>query len=212
MAKNWTVAEAINAVTKGDKEAIMDIGRRFPLTLAALAGIDGNKGAITILNAMPDYVTTRKTESILKDGVQETSEEETEDVEEVEEKAPAKAKKAAAKETAAPSKKAAKKAPAEEPEEDEDDEQADYEEMTAMDLFKLCKERKIKAEPKQKAAVYIKLLKIADAQADDNEEEEEDWEEEEPVAKKKAAKPAEKAAPAKKAAKKPVDDDEDWDI
>ena len=81
------------------------------------------------------------------------------------------------KKAKATSKKSAKKAePVEEEEDDwdtEDEEESDpYEGKTAMELFKMCKERGIKTKPKQKADAYVKLLKKADAEDD----EDDDWE------------------------------------
>lgn len=114
----------------------------------------------------------------------------------------------------------------------EDDTDDGYEGKSAVELYKLCKQRKIKAEQKKPAKYYIGLLKKADeeaaaeAEAKDAEEDEE-WDDEEEEAPKKAAKkaPAKKAAakPAKKAAKKSEpedaddedaddDDDEEWEI
>lgn len=116
--------------------------------------------------------------------------------------------------------------------EDAEDEATDdgYEGKSAVELYKLCKQRKIKAEQKKPAKYYIGLLKKADeeaaaeAEAEDAEEDEE-WDDEEEEAPKKAAKkaPAKKAAakPAKKAAKKSEpeedddaddDDDDEWEI
>ena len=116
---------------------------------------------------------------------------------------------------------------------DEDDAEEsgdDYEGKSAVELYKLCKQRKIKAEQKKPAKYYIGLLKKADeeaaaeAEADDAEEDEE-WDDEEEEAPKKPAKKAQvaKKAPAKgkKAAKKPEpeedddaddEDDEEWEI
>ena len=79
-------------------------------------------------------------------------------------------------------KKAGKKKP--EPEEDwedeaEDDEVVDYSEMSAKELFKLCKERDIEAQPKKPAKYYIELLKDDDSKAEDgwdDEEEDDEWE------------------------------------
>ena len=122
-------------------------------------------------------------------------------------------------------------APAEAEDEDEDEaeeETADYTGMKAMELYKLCKQRKIKAEAKKPAKYYIDLLKKADAAAAAEEDaDDEDWEDDEEEVEetpKKAAKkaPAKKAEkPAKKAAKKSEpeededdedDDDDEWDI
>jgi len=119
---------------------------------------------------------------------------------------------------------------------DEDDAEEsgdEYEGKSAVELYKLCKQRKIKAEQKKPAKYYIGLLKKADeeaaaeAEADDAEDDEE-WDDDEEEAPKKSAKKApakkEKAAPAKgkKAAKKAEpeeadeddadDDDDEWEI
>lgn len=119
---------------------------------------------------------------------------------------------------------------------DEDDAEEsgdEYEGKSAVELYKLCKQRKIKAEQKKPAKYYIGLLKKADeeaaaeAEADDAEEDGE-WDDDEEEAPKKSAKKApakkEKAAPAKgkKAAKKAEpeeadnddadDDDDEWEI
>lgn len=98
---------------------------------------------------------------------------------------PASAKKKGAK---AEPKKATKEKPKKaEPVEEADDDWGDEEEedsdpyagKNARELFDMCKERGIKAKPKQKADVYVKLLKKADeAEADDDEDEDDDdeWE------------------------------------
>ena len=88
------------------------------------------------------------------------------------------------KKAKATSKKSAKKAEPVEDEDDdwdtEDDEEKDpYEGKTAMELFKMCKERGIKAKTKMKADAYVKLLKAADAESEAEEaedDEDDDWE------------------------------------
>lgn len=63
-------------------------------------------------------------------------------------------------------------------------EDVDYSEMTAKELYKLCKERDIEAEPRKPSKYYTRLLEEYDKAQDDwgDEEEEEDdgddWEEE----------------------------------
>lgn len=88
-----------------------------------------------------------------------------------------------------------------------------YDGKSAMELFKECKKRGIKAAPKKPAKFYADLLTKDDAKTDDTESDE--WEDEEPAEEPKPKK-AEKAEkkPAKKAAKKeePADEDDDWDI
>lgn len=89
-----------------------------------------------------------------------------------------------AKKAKATSKKQAKKE--EEPVDEDDDwdtedeeEKDPYEGKTAMELFKMCKERGIKTKPKQKADAYVKLLKAADAESEAEEaedDEDDDWE------------------------------------
>lgn len=57
---------------------------------------------------------------------------------------------------------------------DEDEEDSDpYAGKNAKELFEMCKERGIKAKPRQKADAYVKLLKKAD-EAEDVEDEDED--------------------------------------
>lgn len=88
------------------------------------------------------------------------------------------------KKAKATSKKQAKKEESVEDEDDDwdtkDDEEKDpYEGKTAMELFKMCKERGIKAKTKMKADAYVKLLKAADAESEAEEaedDEDDDWE------------------------------------
>jgi len=82
-----------------------------------------------------------------------------------------------------------KKKPESEPEDDdyddenwgdeEDDEDVvDYSEMSAQELYKLCKERGIKVAPKKPAKYYINQLEEYDAAQEDwgEEEDEDEWE------------------------------------
>lgn len=195
MAKNWKVGEAVKAIQAGNKEDILDIGRRFPLFANLAAQV--NEAGVSLLECVPEYCSARKIESVLKGDVQES----TEDEAEAEEETPAKEepKKAEKKKVSAP-KKEAKKV---EEEEDEDD---SLESKSAKELFEMCKEAGLKVKPKQDKSVYIEALNAAKDDADD---EEDDWEEEEEAPKKPAKKAA--AKPAKKAAKDEEDDD-DWSI
>lgn len=197
MAKNWTVAEATEEILNGNKEAVVDIGRRFPLAARAIAV--AGEGAKEILSAL-NFITVRKIESVLKDGVEEYSEDDVEDptekpVKKEKTEKPA-TKKATTKKDEKPVKKTAAKKKEEsamnEPEDDED-----YESMSEVELFKICKKKGLKPAPKQKKQYYLDLLNPAS--------EEEDWDEEED------AKPAKKA-PAKKSKKAAEDEDDDWDI
>lgn len=196
MATNWTLSQALVKITEGtDKAAIQDIGRRFPLTAVALAEIGQNAGAVKIIGAVPSYITARKIESVLKDGVEQDSDVDVEDAEDEEETPKKEAKK--------PAKKAAK----EKTEEDAKDEEED----DPVALYKKCKKAGLKVAPKKSAKYYKDQLAKAEAAEEDADD---DWDDEE-----EDEKPAPKKKPAKKSAKKaepePEDDDEDddeWDI
>lgn len=244
MATNWNVKQAYAAINEGNKEAIADIGKRFPLALNVLSKIDEKNPAVNLINALPEHITVRKIEQILKGDVEESEEGTAEEVaEEVNEATNE-------EETASEYDKMNRKqlreliiaAGGEEkcraefgwakreqllayiekygvnPVEEKAVEEDPYEGKTAVELFKECKARGIKAAPKKPAKFYIDLLKKADEEA--KVEEEEDWDEEEEPA--KPVKPAKKQKPVKeekKAVKKPVkeededeDDDDDWNI
>lgn len=95
------------------------------------------------------------------------------------------AKKKATATAKAEPKKATKPAKKEEPEEAEDDDWGDEDEeesdpyagKSAKELYKMCVDRGIKTQPKQKPEKYAELLKKADAEA--KEADSEDWEDEE---------------------------------
>lgn len=121
MAKNWSAAEAVKVVREGkDKAAIRDIGGRFPLFIFLAAS-----NPVGIIEALPEYVSARKIEAILKGDIDTSasSASDDDDEEEEEEVKPVKKskKKAAAKETP----KSKKKAKAAEEDDDDDDEDWD---------------------------------------------------------------------------------------
>lgn len=75
-----------------------------------------------------------------------------------------------------------KKPPMNEPEDDEMEQDADYEDLSAKELYNLCKERDIDCKPKKTERYYIKLLEEYDEAQDDwgdDEEDEDDWDDEE---------------------------------
>ena len=88
-----------------------------------------------------------------------------------------------------------------------------YEGKSAMELFKECKKRGIKAAPKKNAKFYAELLIKADADTSKEENDSDDWNEEEIKEENKPAKKIEKKE-SKKSAKQEetADDDDDWDI
>lgn len=221
MAKNWTVKEAYDAIVKGDKEAIADIGKRYPMVLAALA--KGDVGVI--IGGIPDYVTARKMNDVFKGDVEDVESDTDSDDETLVKKGKKAPQSEDEKRAKAKARREARKAKKEAEEVEEDDEEVDdepeevddepdYSSMNAIELYKLCKKRGLKPEQKQKPAVYIKMLKAADEQ----ESEDDDWEDEEEEApapvKKKAGRPP-KNATKKVSAKKDEpeeDDDDEWDI
>ncbi len=206
MAKTWTLREAYEAVKANDASAIADFGKRFPIATVALTKAGANEGLDVLFSAIPDRVTMRTIEMVLKEGVTDVEDDEVEAPVEKPAKAEKKQTEEKAEKPAKKNAKATKKVekPVEDDEDEDGEEQTNYSEMGAVDLFKLCKKRGIKVEPKQKASVYIKALESADkveAEADGDE----DWDDEE------EAKPAKKTS--KKPAKKTDDDDDDsWDI
>lgn len=106
----------------------------------------------------------------------------------------------------------------EEVEAEESAEANPYEGKSAMELFKECKKRGIKAAPKKNAKFYADLLVKADAEATtETETESDDWDEEEtaeetPAPKKEEKKPAAKPAKKAPAKKAEAEEDDDWDI
>lgn len=190
MARNWKLGEAVVAIQTGSKEDKMDIGRRFPLFSMLAAQL--NEAGIEILQCVPDYVTARKIESVLKGDAQDVEDGAPDD--EQDEK-PSKS----AKEKPAKGKGKGKKAEAEEEDEDDTEDGDEYESKSAKELFDLCKEKGLKVKPKQDKSVYIEALKAAESESED----EDDWEEEDKPAKGKGKG---------KGKAKPKDDDDDWDI
>lgn len=79
MAKNWKVGEAVKAIKDGDKQAITDIARRFPLFAVKAAMV--NDAAVELLDAVPEFITARKMEAVLKSGLSATTSDLDEDEE-----------------------------------------------------------------------------------------------------------------------------------
>lgn len=83
-----------------------------------------------------------------------------------------------------PKKTGKKKSEPEEDEWDDDDDddaaEVDYSELSAKELYNLCKERDIKVEPKKAAKYYITKLEDDDSKKEDgwDDEEEDDWDDE----------------------------------
>lgn len=203
MARTYTIGEAAKILAEGtDVEAVTDIHKRFPMTAQkVLEAFAGGKDAVAeMMGYIPDFITTRKVEKQIVSGG--SAEDDAEDVAEdaaepdaVEDKpAPKRRGRKPAKveddeaedEKPAPKKRGRKPAKAKpEPEPDtaededaEDEDEGKYSGMNAMQLFKECKKRGIKAAPKKPAKFYVELLEADDAKADDvddDSDDDDDW-------------------------------------
>ena len=170
MAVNYTFAQAVNVLKDmDDLEAVQDITRRFPIASIISSKVVATAGDdfIKLLDVMPEYLTMRKVESGFKHLVDNGGADGADDVDAEAEDEPEK-----------PARKAKAEEPAEEPEDDGDGE---YAGKNAMELFKICKSRKLKAQPKKPAKYYIDILEKDDAAkteepaADDTEDDDDDW-------------------------------------
>ena len=198
MATNWTLAQAKKVITEGtDLAAITDIGRRFPLTALAIAKIGDNEGATTIINALPEHITVRKIESVLKDGIADSgANDDDDDAEDAEhDEKPAKKSKAKA----------------------ETDDAADAEDP--ITLYKKCKKAGLKVAPKKSVKYYKDALKKAQEAENEADGDTDDWDDADDEEEKPAKKTGKAAAKKSKAKTEPEpepedeDDDEDeWDI
>ena len=201
MATNWTLAQAKKVITEGtDLAAITDIGRRFPLTALAIAKIGDNEGATTIINALPQHITVRKIESVLKDGIADSgaNDDDNDDDDAEDAEKPAK-------------KNARAKAKA------ENDDTADDEDPIA--LYKKCKKAGLKVAPKKSVKYYKDALKKAQEAENEADGDTDDWDDADDEEEKPAKKTCKAATKKSKAKTEPEpepedeDDDEDeWDI
>lgn len=203
MARTYTIGEAAKILAEGkDVEAVSDIHKRFPMTAQkVLEAFAGGKDAVAeMMGYIPDFITTRKVEKQIVTGG--SAEDDAEDVAEdaaepdaADKPAPKKrGRKPAAKaeedeaedEKPAPKRRGRKPAKAKpEPEPDaaededvEDEDEGKYSGLNAMQLFKECKKRGIKAAPKKPAKFYVELLEADDAKADDvddDSDDDDDW-------------------------------------
>lgn len=249
MAKNYTLAEAAKIIAEGkDLAAIAELGKRFSLLTVSLASITALAGDnfTSFVSKFPENITANKVNGWLKNAANVSEDEEEEDTDAASDDAEededegekdldsmttkelkALARKMKVFKNAKSSKKEdliaaiqAANGSADEEDEDEEETANPYEGKSAMELFKECKERGIKAAPKKPTKFYIDLLLKADADSTDSDEEDWDDEEEEeptPAPKKKSSKAAPTKAKNAKAAKKPEpeeedEDGDDWDI
>ena len=248
MAKNYTFSEAVAIVAAGkDMEAIQDLGRRYPILVQKVGVVATKAGAefVELMSFMPEYLTANKVNTGIKnavfggekeadesgEGTDETTEDSTESTSDVDYESMSGKQlwdilgKAGKRKLAKSTKKSdlveackAMDAGTSDGADEAETSENPYEGKSAMDLFKECKKRGIKAASKKPAKFYADLLIKADASTDDAdkaEAESDDWDEEEaPKEEKKApAKKADKKAakPAKKAEVE-AEGDDDWDI
>lgn len=240
MAKNYSITEMVDVLVEGkDLEAIAEMGKRFPVLAYKITKVTSKAAEeFADLAKYLDFVSANRVTKLIKgDSVDEdetvvesevdAEADETEAEEEPEKKELTKAEKAKARREARKAKKAKEAAEAAEADESEDtDDEDGYSDMTAIELFKECKKRKIKAAvPKKPQAFYIDLLKKDDAKKAKavaaESEDEDDWDaEEEQEEKKPAAKKTRRPKATAKKAKAPApeveaeddDEDDDWDI
>lgn len=250
MAKNYTFNEAVEIIAEGtDLEAITDIGRRYPVLATKVAVVAAKAGDdfVDLMGYMPDYLTANKVNTAIKAGIIESAsgedeaEENTEaesggDDEEVdynkfngdtlirmckEKGIYERGMKKAALVKALEDYDANGGANSPESEDSIEAEANPYEGKSAMELFKECKARKIKAAPKKPAKFYVDLLTKDDKAKAENAEDDDDWSDEEvevpETSKKEDRKAASKTTKGGKVknTKKVVDDsedDDDWDI
>ena len=198
MATNWTLAQAKKVITEGtDLAAITDIGRRFPLTALAIAKIGDNEGATTIINALPEHITVRKIESVLKDGIAYSGANDNDDDDDAED----------TEHDEKPAKKSKAKAEA--------DDTADAEDP--ITLYKKCKKAGLKVAPKKSVKYYKDALKKAQEAENEADGDADDWDDADDEEEKPAKKTCNAAAKKSKAKTEPESEDEDddedeWDI
>ena len=177
MAQSYTLGEAAKILAEGkDFEAVGDLHRRFPIfTHKLMNAMSGDKDAVVeFMSYIPDYVNPRKVEKVIT----------ADPVEQPEEDAETEPEPQPDKEKTTPKKRRARKADEEaesESEAEADEEQNDgkYAGKNAMELFKECKKRGVKAAPKKPVKYYIELLEKDDAavEADtaDSNDDDDDW-------------------------------------
>lgn len=177
MAQSYTLGEAAKILAEGkDFEAVGDLHRRFPIfTHKLMNAMSGDKDAVVeFMSYIPDYVNPRKVEKVIT----------ADPVEQPEEDAETESEPQPDKEKPTPKKRRTRKADEEaesEPEAEADEEQNDgkYAGKNAMELFKECKKRGVKAAPKKPVKYYIELLEKDDAAAEadtaDSNDDDDDW-------------------------------------
>ena len=113
MAQNWNLKQAYAEIKNGEKDSMIDIGRRFPLAMAALIKVGESDAIENLFNTFPDHLTMRKIENALREGVKvDDSDNEVEE-----------------------------EATIPEAEETEDAEEIDYKKMTGRQVYELLRDK-----------------------------------------------------------------------
>lgn len=165
---NYSMKELLEVLRSDDMDAVGDVLRRYSHVSVALVKADAiAPGVVDLLVKMiPDYVNARKCNKTLVEALEEDA--------------------ADSGKSATKASDSGKQEPASDGDDvdefDDGNEEGvdDYSSMKAMDLFKLCKERGIEAEPKHHTKYYINLLEKADSEAKpasdgDDDDDDDDW-------------------------------------
>lgn len=242
--RNWTIKEAVNVIVAGtDEEAINELAKHFPMFFMAVVKND----IVSLANAMGEKFTVRRLEfgaAAAEDGGDDTAEDtaETEDAGDLSVMSTKQLMKLCDKRgikvphygknkqfyldaltNGAAAKPTTGKGETEIAEDGEGGNDP-YAGKSAMELYKECKKRGIKAEAKKPAKHYAKLLADDDANATESEAGDDDGWDDEPAEEPKPTTKDKKAAGAKSGGKKsggkknaksePTEDDDgdDWEI
>ena len=226
MATNYTVAEAVKIIADGtDAEKIQDIGRRYPFLMRKATEVAAKAGNsfVEFMAVMPDYFSANKMngcfkKALLGDGEDQAETSDTEDQAETSDTEDQTETSDTEDQTEAEEK------PAKKSEKESAKKSGKYDGKSAIDLYKECKKRGIKAELKKPEKYYISLLEKDDAAkakkvekpakpakkeeaADDEDWGDDDTEEDQPE-----EKPTKKKAASAKPAKEEEAEEDDWDI
>lgn len=220
MAKNYTMAEMVQVLADNENaNAVQDIIKRYSLLSGLILKLltKAQQETVDLFSVMPDSLTANKFNSYLKKNLLTDEDEEEEQEEE-------KPKAKTEKKRGRPPKKQVEDDDEDEGFDDEDEEEEEagkYDGKSAVELYTLCKKRKIKAETKKPAKYYIALLEEADELENFDDDWQDDEEDEKPKKKQSTEKkrgrgrpPKSESKPAKKKQPEPDedDDDDDWEI
>lgn len=194
---SFSISEVVKIISDGsDYESISEIGKRYPYILKLVASISAKAGNdfVELMSYIPDSITATKVHRLIK-SIKETGATDETDTPEADDVNPKKRGKKSDKSESKPK--------AVEPDEDDDDDiftdsddededtesesdsvdDDEYTGKTAMELYKMCKKRKIKVEAKKPAEYYADLLRKDDMPFSEDDEtesekaddEDDDW-------------------------------------